>query len=45
MAVVGALPLVKVAHVRTNSIGWLMRGGGPLIGGGLGSLRSLEKGH
>jgi hypothetical protein len=45
MAVVGALPLVKVAHVWANPIGWLMRGGGPLIGGGLRSLRSLEKGH
>jgi hypothetical protein len=45
MAVVGALPLVKVAHVRANPIGWLKQGGGPLIGGGLGSLRSLEKGH
>ena len=38
MAVVGALPLVEVAHVWANPIGWLMRGGGPLIGGGLGSL-------
>jgi hypothetical protein len=45
MAVVGALPLVEVAHVWANPIGWLMRGGRPLIGGGLGSKRSLEKGH